>query len=119
VAEAATSSPAAASTVVRVRLDDLQSGAAENNVVLRPNDTVLVPRASRVFVTGQVRRPGLYALTPGMTVRQAIGQAGGFSGRGRPRLRVVRQDGERTAEIKAGVDDALAPGDTLVVEKGY
>jgi polysaccharide export outer membrane protein len=104
--------------VQRVPIDDLQSGVLTNNVLLQPGDTVLVPRASRVFVTGHVRRPGAFPLTPGVTARQAIGMAGGFSKRGNPRVRIVRRQGETTIEVVAGVDDLLLSGDTLVVEKG-
>jgi polysaccharide export outer membrane protein len=111
-------SGAAPAEVVRVPLDDLQTGLFTEPVLLQPGDTVMVPRASRVFVTGHVRRPGAYPLTPGVTARQAIGMAGGYSKRGKPRVRVVRRQGELTTEAEVGLDDLLRAGDTLLVEKG-
>ena len=105
--------------VVRVRLKDLQAGASGENVELQASDTVLVPRATQVVVTGAVKHPGAYPTTPETTVRQVIGLAGGFSGRGTPaRVRIVRQDGAGTRQVIAGVDDLVRPDDTVVVEKG-
>jgi polysaccharide export outer membrane protein len=52
---------------------------AGSNVVLRPGDTVVVPRAGIVYVLGEVTRPGGYVLnsTGGITVIQVVAVAGG------------------------------------------
>src|SRR4029077_8263540 len=42
--------------VVRVNLETLQAGALSQNVMLRSGDTIFVPRAETVFVSGQVYR---------------------------------------------------------------
>ncbi len=39
----------------------------DKNLVLQPKDTVFVPPAPKVFVTGEVRNPGAYGWFPGMT----------------------------------------------------
>ena len=56
---------------------------SDNNVVgsmmLQPGDQIYVPRFQQVYVYGEVIRPGAYRLEPGMTVMQALAQAGGFS----------------------------------------
>lgn len=109
---------AAAGEVIRVELGELQAGAAQSNIVLRPGDTVLVPRAARVYVTGRVKNPGAYPIAPGMTVRQAIGLAGGFAGRARSTVRVVRKAEGGTSEVKARLDERLRADDTVVVEGG-
>lgn len=104
--------------VIRIDLQRLQSGAAGQNPVLRPNDTVFVPRAPRIFVSGEVREPGQYGVLPGMTVRQAISLAGGFDKNAvRDRVRILRRDGGRTSELAAGLEEIVLAGDTLVVEK--
>jgi polysaccharide export outer membrane protein len=52
---------------------------AGSNVVLRPGDTVVVPRAGIVYVLGEVTRPGGYVMnaTGGITVMQIVAVAGG------------------------------------------
>jgi polysaccharide export outer membrane protein len=52
---------------------------AGSNVVLRPGDTVVVPKAGIVYVLGEVTRPGGYVMnsTGGITVMQIVAVAGG------------------------------------------
>ena len=48
--------------VKTVDLKALQSGALSQNVALRDGDTIFVPRAEAVYVFGQVKSPGAYAI---------------------------------------------------------
>ena len=106
------------SEVIRVNIRDLQAGGMEKNVVLKPNDTVFVPQAPKVFVSGEVRNPGAYPYSPGMTARQLISVAGGLTQYGSDgRLRVVRGTGGKTREDKIKLDEAIQAGDTLVVRR--
>jgi polysaccharide export outer membrane protein len=107
-----------AGQVIRIDLQRLQSGAPDQNPVLQPDDTVFVPKAPTVFVSGEVRQPGAYGVIPGMTVRQAISLAGGFAKTAsRDKVRIVRRGEGRSSEITAGLEDVVLAGDTLVVEK--
>jgi len=110
--------PADQADVIRVSLSGLQAGALENNVVLQPGDTVLVPRAARVYVSGEVKKPGSYPIASGMTVRQAISVAGGFAERARKTVRIVRTLEGRPTTVKAGLDEPLHAEDTIVVGPG-
>lgn len=109
---------AGGSEVVPVDMRDLQAGLAGANLALRPGDTVLVPRAAHVYVTGAVRKPGSYGIAPGTTVRQVVGLAGGFTKRAQRTVRLVRKTGGRATELKAGLDDPVQADDTLVVGGG-
>lgn len=71
---------------VEIRLDLMAAmlrGRAEHNPVLDAGDVVFVPSkaigAGRVFVLGEVRSPGVYTFTEGLTVMDAIAQAGAFT----------------------------------------
>ena len=110
--------PASASAeVIRVSMPDIQAGDLTKNVLLRPNDTVFVPLAPKVFVSGEVRNPGAYPFTPGTTVRQAISLAGGLTEDGSSgRIRVVRTVEGKSRELKIKLEDAIQPGDTIVVK---
>jgi len=103
--------------VIRVNMRDIQAGDLTKNVALRPNDTVFIPQAPRVFVSGEVRSPGAYPFNPGTTVRQAISLAGGFTEDGSSgRIRVVREVQGKTTQVKIKLDEPVLPGDTIVVK---
>lgn len=105
---------------IRVDLRSLQSGTLSQNLALWPGDTVVVPRAEPVVVSGQVKAAGEYVLRRPMTVRQVIALAGGVTERGSTRriqiLRLV--DGVETT-ISADLKDPVRPGDTVVVRERF
>lgn len=104
--------------VFRINVRDIQAGDLEKNLELRPKDTVFVPQAPKVFVSGEVRNPGAYAWFPGMTARQAISLAGGLTPEGSDgRLKVVREESGFTREGKIKLDDPVKAGETLVVRR--
>lgn len=101
--------------VIEVSLTDLQSGKlAENNLMLRDGDHIVVPRAQQVFINGQVRSPGAYSVPSGATVLQAITLAGGLTDRGTYRgIRILR-DKKELKNVKQ--DTIVRPGDTIIVK---
>lgn len=108
-------------SVIRVNLRELEIGDMAQNVALKDGDTIMVPRAEDVYVFGQVKSPGAYALRQDdMTVLQALSLAGGVTDRGSTgRIEIVRiVDGERV-EIKADLADLVLPGDTVVVKERF
>jgi polysaccharide export outer membrane protein len=104
--------------VFRVAVGQIQEGHLDQNITLEPNDTVFVPQAPRVFVTGEVRNAGAYGWFPGLTARQLISLAGGLTPDGsNGRLKVVRQLNGQTKEQGIKLDAPIQPGDTLVVRR--
>lgn len=103
-------------TILRVDLADIEAGMLEKNVVLQPNDTVFIPQAPSIFISGEVRQPGTFPFRPGFTVRQAISQAGGFTERSSSKIRVVRTVNGKTRETKIGIDDPIQKGDYIIVK---
>jgi len=117
VAGTASGDASATADVIRINLPDIQAGDLTKNIVLRPNDTVFVPQAPKVFVSGEVRNPGAYPFAPGTTVRQAISLAGGLTEDGSSgRIRVVRSVEGKSRELKIKIDEPIQPGDTIVVK---
>ena len=84
--------------VIRVPLDRLQRGELEYNVVVRPNDTIIVPspKVGEYYMGGHVGRPGVYSLTGrNITLKQAIISAGMIDPLGWPeRTEVIRRVGK-------------------------
>lgn len=112
---------AEAREVVRVELKALQSGDQSQNVALRDGDTVYVPRAEMVYVTGQVKNPGAYPLqAQETTVMQVLALAGGVTDRGASgRTKVVRLVNGEKKEIKVKLSDLVLPGDTIIVPERF
>ena len=110
-----------ASDVVRVSLKDLEGGALSQNVPLRDGDTIFVPRAETVYVFGQVKNPGAYALQQkDTTVLQALSLAGGVTDRGSTaRIKIVRMVDGKKKEIKVKLNDLVLPGDTIIVPERF
>jgi polysaccharide export outer membrane protein len=106
--------------VVRVDVNDVQSGALASQVTLADGDTIFVPRAETVFVSGQVRNPGAYPIGKTTTVLQALTLAGGVTERGAiNRVRVVRTTNGTRAEVKVKLHDVVKAGDTVVVPERF
>jgi polysaccharide export outer membrane protein len=106
------------SNVIRVNLDTLQTGGTAQNITLQAGDTIFVPRAELVYLSGLVNSPGAHPYRKGMTVRQALALAGGVNERGSTRrIQIIRTvDGlERT--INTNLQDFVLPGDTIVVRE--
>lgn len=107
----------AAAEVLKVDVSAIQAGRLERNLLLAPNDTVFVPQAERIFVTGEVRNPGAFAYSTGLTVRQAVSLAGGFSeDAATGGARVVRTNAGHVRTLKMKLDEPIRPGDTILIK---
>ncbi len=96
---------------------------AGGDVVLRPNDLIMVARLDRIYVTGQVKQPGSVPSDPGkLTVTKAISLVGGFDRYAREsKVQLLRpgapiREIDITAVLKGqGEDPLLIPGDMINV----
>ena len=68
--------------IIRVPLQELLRGQLKYNVVIRPEDTIIVPppEIGEYYVYGQVVAPGAFVILPGrrLTIKQAITTARGL-----------------------------------------
>jgi polysaccharide biosynthesis/export protein len=97
--------------------------------VTNPQVTVIVTaiNSQRVYILGEVTRPGAFPLLPGMTVLQALSSAGGFTQFAKVKSIFVRrlQDGKESKFLfnykdviggkRPEQDILLKAGDTIVV----
>jgi polysaccharide export outer membrane protein len=108
------------SEIIRVDLSELQGGNIALNLTLQDGDTVNVPKAQSVFVSGQVKTPGAYAVERGTTVLQVLSLAGGLTDRGADsRIKIQRIVKGKMKEIKAKLTDVIEPGDTVIVPEKF
>src|SRR5688572_7250116 len=117
---------------LKQRLKAKYSGTLDITVSLLSAGKVDEEQKPRVFITGEVSKPGPYLLRPGTSVVQAIAMAGGlgqFAARKRIQVRRKVNGVEATfvfdyAAFEAGRDGSgnidLVVGDVIIVpEKGF
>jgi len=106
--------------VFRVSVQELQSGNPERNILLQAGDTVYVPRAAQVYISGSVARPGPIRFQEGMTLLQALTMAGGVTERGsQKRAKVLRTVEGKKQEVKVQLSDLVQPEDTIIVPERF
>jgi len=107
--------------VISLSLRGIEKGDPDSNIALKDGDHIRVSKGQLVTITGQVRSPGAYAATPGMTVRQALALAGDVTEKGTHRgLKILRRtpgkpEPEEIKNVK--LEDIVQPGDTIIVAR--
>jgi polysaccharide export outer membrane protein len=109
-----------ATEVFRASIKDLESGALSQNIELKDGDTIFVPRAALVYVFGEVRNPGSYAIQKSTTVLQALSLAGGVTEHGAMnRIHIMRIVNGAKTQVRVKLTDLVHPEDTIVVPQRY
>ena len=91
----------------------------DEDIVVAGGDVIYVHRQPMFYIYGEVQRAGSYRIERGMTIRQALAQAGGPSQRGTERrLRVYRRGADGQVEsINPEMQATLQPDDVLYVQE--
>ena len=109
--------------------DFMQGSAPEDNIALKPEDVITVPRGEFIFVLGAVEKSGGYVVneTDGISALQILSLAGGLARTAAPqRARVLRAIPGSTSRTETAVDLRkilngkssdlqLKPNDVLIV----
>ncbi|MDP8222707.1 MAG: SLBB domain-containing protein [Candidatus Lernaella stagnicola] len=107
--------------------DLFDKGDMSLNHVLQDGDVVYVPQIKKVYVLGEVKRPGGVPFTEGLTLLQAISLAGGTTEMSSNRIYVTRKN-EQNEEVRIKVkysamlkdrskDIMLQPDDVILVKR--
>ncbi len=90
----------------------------DRDYIVNPRVTIQVINYRPFFILGQVTKPGSYPYITGITVRQAIAVAGGFTRRAREEpVIVIHANDPGFAKNEVGLDTPVLPGDTIEVER--
>lgn len=90
------------------------------DTVVLPNDLIIVAQASKLYVNGEVRRPGDYMYEKGLTVHKAITMAGGFTEKAaESRTKVLRIIDGREETVSVKLNDLIHPNDIIVVPQRF
>lgn len=86
---------------------------------LRGGDSLLVPRAEKFYIAGEVHQPAEYRLDSGMTLLEAIARAGGVTERGSTsRVQIKRRDAKGGYVVVSGkLTEKIQPDDVITVKE--
>ncbi len=99
----------------------VRNGDLNRDLEMSPNDVIYVERAQRIYIYGEVQRPGTFRLERGMTVLQALAMGGGLTPRGTERnMLIKRRDAAGKLQVfTAKQDDLLQADDVVFVKESW
>ncbi|MCG8553310.1 MAG: polysaccharide biosynthesis/export family protein [Desulfobacterales bacterium] len=114
----------------------MDEGDLSHNIILVPGDIVYIPRADKlnqsiykIYVEGEVKKPGVYDYKPGMTAMTACVLAGGFDKYAAiSRVKIVRNEDGKQKVIKVNLekvqdgrspDFPVKPGDHIHIPETW
>lgn len=108
--------------------EDLRRGDSETDVEIREGDILSVSAKQLYFITGEISRPGRYEISVGMTLMQAVSQAGGVAKFASNDVELHREvDGKKTiltydlSRIRKGKDEdpPIESNDVIIVRRRF
>jgi len=93
----------------------LQQGRADLDMPVENGDIIYVDRAPIFYMYGEVQRPGQLRIERGMTLMQALAQAGGTTARGTTRgIKVHRKDAAGAVQVREIKMNELVERDDVI-----
>lgn len=97
-----------------------EDGDITSNLAVMDGDSIYVPKAAFVYVNGEVKNPGAYKITKGLTVLKSITLAGGFTPKAsESRTKIIRKTANDENTIKAKMDEIVKPDDIIFVPESW
>lgn len=98
-----------------LQVKELVRGERDSDPLLQPGDTLFVPPSETFFIYGAINGPGMKAILPGMTIRQAIALSGGVAPSGNAnKVGLIRGDAK---EVTVDPSEKVQDGDILVIKE--
>ncbi len=93
----------------------------DDDIVVMGGDIIYVHRAPVFYIYGEVQRPGSFRVERGMTIQQALVQAGGPNARGMEYgIRLHRRDAQgQVAKSEPELFDPVKPNDVIYVRESF
>jgi len=97
----------------------LQQGRSDLDIPVENGDIIYVDRAPTFYMYGEVQRPGQLRIERGMTLMQALAQAGGTTARGTTRgIQVHRKDANGAVQVREiKMNDPVERDDVIYVKE--
>jgi len=97
----------------------LQAGQSDLDLPVENGDVIYVDRAPSAYIYGEVQKPGQFRIERGMSLQQALAQAGGLTPKGTERgIKVHRRDAGGNVVIgDMGLNDPVRRDDVIYVKE--
>ncbi|NOG82889.1 MAG: hypothetical protein HND49_03570 [Planctomycetes bacterium] len=110
----------AGNNVITLDLSKYSDDIAYDVFYVTSGDTIYVNTIPRIFVNGEIRRPGEFKWETSLTVRQAVSRAGGYiENAALKRTKIIRLIDGREKEIETRMEDIVMPDDIIKVPGRY
>ncbi len=101
-------------------LQDSITSALADGYLRAPDVSVELMQLRPYFIMGEVRQPGSYPYTGGMTALNAVAVAGGFTYRAdEDEVKLLRPSEDAESYRRIRVTETIYPGDIIVVEERF
>ncbi len=108
------------SEIITLDLGKFKADSTYDTFFVTNGDHIYVDPVSRIFVIGEVERPGAFTWEKGLTVHQAISFAGGHTKLAAlKRTKIIRVKNGKEEELKIHMDDLVKPNDIIKVPGRY
>ena len=106
--------------MIRVANGVAETTAVGLNVPVLPDDFIVVERLQKVYVNGEIKKPGDYSYEKGITIHKVITLAGGFTDKAaESQTRVLRVIDGQEQSIRMKLEDSILPEDIIVVPRRF
>lgn len=87
--------------------------------LIDPKVTITVLEYRNFFIGGEVKKPGGYVFSPGLTVQMAISLAGGMTAYGSDnKITIIREKNGKKITLDVDYVTPILPGDLIHVDEG-
>jgi polysaccharide export outer membrane protein len=99
----------------RYSIEEIATGGPDEDPKVQPGDKLYFPAAEAevFYISGQVRAPGAFPATQGLTVREAIARGGGLTDMGSDRKTKIFRKNVQLKNVT--LDTVLQPGDIVQI----
>jgi protein involved in polysaccharide export with SLBB domain len=106
--------------LTRVQAEQLIHDSLKGAYLVNPEVSVTIANYRQIYLQGEVNTPGPYAYTPGLSLRRAVLNAGGFSeSASKEKIYVVNEFESDILQRKVGIDYKPRPGDIITVKASF
>lgn len=108
--------------IINVDLKQLvEQGNTALNVPIEPGDNVYIQKAQMVYITGEIKKPGVYKYEDNITVIKVVTLAGGFSEKAATsRVKIIRKlGGEEKIFDSVKMDFIVRQDDLIFVPESF
>lgn len=100
------------------QIEELLARGLQGDYLIDPKVSVRILEYRDFYVNGEVRSPGGYSYSPGLTVRKAVALAGGFTEwASKNNILLIREGRPGGNDLDVDLDTMLMPGDIITVNQ--